>query len=209
MRIQKIIRRVWFLMLFSLPAWSASGWMMLAHTGVTSPMQPEDFNQSFRGGFNAGLGIGRLIAPRLEIQARFAVNEAPFDQGGFRHEPLYPDPSGFNSVDGKSTYILTMLADARLSFPPRPGGKINSYFFAGAGIMRISKKHIVLSVPSQDQDILISSQARIDPAVDFGLGIELALENRANFFAEAGYVLGLGQNGSPGILPIRFGVCIR
>ena len=209
MNIRRGICCIWILFLFSLPAWSASGWMILAHTGVSSPMQPEDFNQAFRAGFNAGLGIGRMLSQRLEIQARFAINEAPFDQGGFRYEPLYPDPSGFNSADGKSTYILTALANGRLNFPPKPGGKINSYFLVGTGVMRVSEKHIVLSVPSQDRDILVSGETRIDPAVDFGLGIELALENRANFFAEAGYVLGLGKNGSPGILPIRFGVCIR
>jgi hypothetical protein len=203
------MRFVWIFSLLNLPLWAESRWMMLAHTGVTSPMQPEDLNESFRAGFNAGLGIGRVLSPRLEIQARFAINEAPFDQGGFRYDPYYPDPSGFNSVEGKSVYFLSALANGRLNFPPKPGGKINSYFLAGAGIIRISEKHIVLSVPSKDQDILVSEKARVDPAVHFGLGIELALENRANFFAEVGYILGLGKNGSPGMLPIRFGVCIR
>ena len=194
------------------------------HTGTSIPMAPAFFKDAYTQGFNVGAMIGMRLNPRFEVQGAFDLNNCAFDNQGFEgtldeirawkkansnKEPTF-------SVDGNSANAWNLFVNAKFIFPPKEGGKVESYFFAGGGLFGLKKGNIDITDAESDlTPVFVNHQKQI-PAeaktvlgANFGIGIDILLEEHTNFYLQLGPTIGFTKGDATVIIPITFGVSIR
>jgi len=194
------------------------------HTGMALPLSPTFLKDAYTQGFNVGLMVGMRFNPRIELQGAFALNNCAFDNQGFGGtldelqawkkkntgvEPMY-------NVDGNATNAWNLFVNAKLIFPPKEGGKVESYFFAGGGLFGLKQGQISATdseidakevFPGHEKTIAEKSETVL--GVNFGIGIDVLLEEHTNFYVQLGPTIGFTKGDPTVIVPITFGVSIR
>jgi hypothetical protein len=194
------------------------------HTGTSIPMAPSLFKDAYTQGFNVGAMVGMRLNPRFEVQGAFDLNNAAFDNQGFegtldevkvwKEANANKEPSF--SVDGNSANAWNVFLNAKFIFPPKEGGKVESYFFAGGGLFGLKKGKIdVIDAESDALQVFENHQKQIPSTAEtvlganFGIGIDVLLEEHTNFYLQVGPTIGFTKGDATVIVPITFGVSIR
>ncbi len=194
------------------------------HTGTSIPMAPAFFKDAYTQGFNVGAMVGLRFNPRFEVQGAFDLNNCAFDNQGFegtleevkawREANANKEPTF--SVDGNGANAWSLYLNAKLIFPPNEGGKVESYFFAGGGLFGMKKGEIAITDAETDAMQVFENHQKTIPSksetvigANFGIGIDILLEEHTNFYIQVGPTLGFTKGDPTVIIPITFGVSIR
>jgi hypothetical protein len=194
------------------------------HTGTSLPVSPAAFKDAYTQGYNVGLLGGLRLSPRFEVQAALQLYNCAFDVQGYRN--ALPELSAFKSkfpneepevnIDGDGANIWTVFAHAKLVFPPRENGRVESYLYAGGGLFGVRRGRIEAFDTEDDDHAVFENHERntaasseIVPGLGFGIGLDVLLEEHSNFFVDLGPVIGFTKGGPTVVIPIRFGVSIR
>jgi len=194
------------------------------HTGTSIPMSPTFFKDSYTQGFNVGVMVGMRFNPRFELQGALDLNNSAFDSQGFAGtldelqawKKKYTGVEPMYNVDGNSANAWNLFVNAKLIFPPKEGGKVESYFFAGGGLFGLKKGNIsVTDSEIEGKEVFsghektIAEKSETVLGVNFGIGIDVLLEEHTNFYVQLGPTIGFTQGDPTVIVPITFGVSIR
>jgi len=194
------------------------------HTGTSIPMAPSFFKDAYTQGFNVGAMVGLRLNPRFELQGALDLDNCAFDNQGFertldevkawRAANSNKEPSF--TVDGNGANAWCLFLNAKVIFPPSEGGKVESYFFAGGGLFGLKKGEIhVMDAETDAQQVFenheksIPSESETVLGANFGIGIDVLLEEHTNFYLQVGPTIGLTKGDPTVIVPITFGVSIR
>ena len=93
---------------------------------------------------------------------------------------------------------------------------MESYFFAGGGLFGLKKGNIsVTDSEIEGKEVFsghektIAEKSETVLGVNFGIGIDVLLEEHTNFYVQLGPTIGFTQGDPTVIVPITFGVSIR
>jgi hypothetical protein len=199
------------------------------HTGLALPMSPPSFKDSYGQGFNVGAIVGLRFNPKFELQAALDLNNCAFENQGFsgtltelsawkdNHPILAQTRDPYYTVEGNSSNAWSLFINAKRIFPPQEGGKVESYFFAGAGVFGL-KKGDITATDSEEEETIVFSPSHVKTvqhkyettlAVNFGIGFDVLLEQHTNFYVQLGPTIGFTKGDPTVIIPITFGVSIR
>jgi hypothetical protein len=194
------------------------------HTGTSIPMAPTFFKDAYTQGFNVGAMVGMRFNPRFEVQGAFDLNNCAFDNQGFEGtqeeiqawKKKYTGQEPTVNVDGNGSNAWSLFVNAKLVFPPKEGGKVESYFYAGGGLFGLKKGVIDVMDSEEDGSAVFTDHQKTIPAVsetvlgaNFGIGIDILLEEHTNFYLQVGPIIGITKGDPTVIIPITFGVSIR
>jgi hypothetical protein len=213
-----------FLILCTAVAFGGPKAVYYVHTGTSLPLSPSFFKDAYTQGFNVGVMAGLRFNPRFELQGAFDLNNCAFDNQGFSGtleelqawkrkntgvEPTY-------NVDGNGANAWNLFVNAKLIFPPKEGGKVESYFFAGGGVFGLKKGEIMVTDSENDSNPIFPGHAKTIPqksetvlGANFGIGVDVLLEEHTNFYVQLGPTIGFTKGDPTVIVPITFGVSIR
>jgi hypothetical protein len=195
-----------------------------AHTGTAIPVSSTFFKAAYSQGFNAGLMAGLRFSPRFEVQGAISINNCAFDNSGFystlpevkTYKQKFENEEPIVNIDGGQAYAWNLYANMKLIFPPKEGGKVESYFYVGGGLFSYKQGEITVMDEETEARMVFPGHEKIVPSksetvlgTGFGLGINLLLEEHMNFFMEAGLSVGFTKSDPTMIVPLRFGVSIR
>jgi hypothetical protein len=187
------------------------------NTGTSVPMAPTAFKDAYSQGFNVGLAAGQRLTRAFEVQAMFHLDQLSFDNRGYLNaDPdivAYAKAHGEDpelDVEGGAAYNWNLSLNAKLAFPSENGGKAEPYIMAGAGVFGLHKGKIDIS----DSRMQITETGRaVRPAssetalgVTFGIGVEVMLDKRSNFFFELSPCVGFTSGDPTVIFPVKFGI---
>ncbi len=178
-----------------------SGFLFSIHTGISKPVAPKSFLNSYRAGANFGIGIGKKIFSNFTLYGNICYNEFTFDQIGFKKTLESPDE--VVTVEGGGASILNFLVKTRFTFPHKSDNQGISYVYGSLGINRVSEKQLI--VICSEFDKIISRKSENVIGTEFGLGIEILLKN-TNLFIELGLNLSFTKDKETTFLPIKFGI---
>jgi hypothetical protein len=194
------------------------------HTGMALPLSPTFVKDAYTQGFNVGVMVGMRFNPRFELQGAFDLNNCAFDNQGFSGtlneiqawKKKYPNTEPTYNVDGNSANAWNLFVNAKLIFPPKEGGKVESYFFAGGGVFGLKQGQISVTDSEIPAEEVFPGNAKNIPAksetvlgANFGIGIDVLLEEHTNFYVQLGPTIGFTKGDPTVIVPITFGVSIR
>jgi len=182
------------------------------NTGISKTFAPEDFNKFWREGFNLGLGVGRLITPRLEIQGAltynsFDLNTTSYIDNGTLSSNLLSDSSGFKTADGGQSSIFSFLINLKAMFPTKQNNKVIPYLIGGIGYGRIKFDEIMVQSPV---DIKIEpSHLENVFSAGAGIGFEFDMSEKTDIYLEGKFDYLLTEQDATVIFPIKFGITIH
>ena len=154
--------------------------------GLSKPGSPAEFSDNWGSGYNLGLGIGKSISSRFQIQAVLNFNNFSLDHPVFIKNI---NPSTYNitaeeipylTATGGERNLLSLLTRIKYLYSRHGNSKVLPYAFIGAGMFRqyIDKIQIL---PSR---IDIDKKTETSLLVSAGLGTDLLLEKHTNLFFE-------------------------
>lgn len=179
------------------------------HTGVSRPLAPTEFKDSYRTGVNVGAAAGKELAKWLELDAHFAYHGATFDVNDYR-STLDPETSDDYVIDGGPSHMISTMIRARLTMPSPEGSAMRSYFYAGGGLTHHRSKDINVLGPEVDGslDYVVPGTSETVPGVCGGIGIEYSVET-TTLFLELGLLGAFTEGEATLLLPLKFGVAIK
>ncbi len=183
-----------------------------AGVGMTKNYAPEDFNKYWREGFNIDAGIGRQIAPRIELQGKitfnsFDLNATNYVDYGDLSISTIKDSLGYKTANGGQTTILSFMLNTKVLFPPKKASKAIPYFTAGIGYSRLHFKEITVQSSIDIQDVPSNTENVLTTGI--GIGFDIDVTKRTDLFLEGRFDILLTENKSTVIFPVKFGVAIR
>jgi len=159
--------------------------------GYPISVEPTSFNQGrqFRSGVHIGGGLGYI----LDQRQKFIVSSS-VDYTNYSIEVIEGNTVRFD----QSAEIVSLFTDLKLRLRS-VGAIVIPYVKGGAGLFRTMR---------EDR---IRGQSEIQNRLGFGLdaGIDLALSERAGFFAEAQYQVGLTDQKMTQHMPFKVGIFMR
>ena len=148
---------------------------------------------SFDKGWKSGVHIGGSLGYLLDKRQKFIVSSS-FDYTNYHN----------NTIEGnivrtdQSLEVVSVFADLKVRL--RTGDAlILPYIKGGIGLFRSSRADYIRDI------------SEVQNKMGFGLdaGVDLALSERAGFFAEAQYQVGLTENKKTHHVPFKVGVFLR
>lgn len=163
----------------------AAAQSIYVHGGAAFPSS-SSFNDAYKTGFNAGLGIGIPVHSQIE-----GVLMARYDRFGL------DAPSGVD-IDGGAFSSLSATANLKLNGPTMTS-RVAPYGFAGAGVFRTA-------VGDQESgSVSLEGDSEVDFGLQFGAGLSFGMSPRANLLVEPNYVLVFSEGERTTFLPVRIG----
>ena len=181
-------------------------------TGISKTYAPEDFNKFWREGFNLGVGVGRLITPRVEIQGTLAynsfdLNTTAYIDNGTLTSYLLNDSTGFKTVDGGQTSIISFLINLKAMFPTKQNLKVVPYFVGGIGYSRINFDEIQIQSPVDTK--IEPSHLENVLTTGVGIGFEFDVSEKTDIYLEGKFNVMFTEQDATVIFPIKFGITIH
>ncbi len=181
-------------------------------TGISKTFAPEDFNKFWREGFNLGVGIGRLITPRIEIKGSltynsFDLNTTAYVDNGSLSSYLSSDSTGFKTADGGQSSVISFLINLKAAFPTKQNTKAIPYVIGGAGFGRIHFDEIQVQSPV-DLEIEPAHHENVLTA-GVGIGFEFNMSENTNIYLEGKFDFLFTDRDMTVIFPIKFGILIH
>lgn len=163
----------------------AAAQQLYVHGGADFPTSSA-FNESYKTGFNAGLGMGIPLANRLE-----GVLMGRYDRFGM-------DAPSETNIDGGAFSSLSATANLKLN-GPIVSSRLMPYGFAGTGLFRTAISDITSGSLSSEGD------SEVDLGLQFGAGLSIGMSPRAHLLVEPNYVLVFNEGENTSFFPIRIG----
>lgn len=171
-----------FMALFA--ASPAAAQQLYVHGGVGFPSS-SSFSESYKTGFNAGIGVGIPVANQLEGVLMGRYDRFGLDLG--------------DSFDGGAFSTLSATANLKLN-GPMMSRRAMPYAFGGGGIFRSA----IGDLESDGQTA--ESDSEVDFGLQFGAGLSIALAPRTSLLVEPNYVIILNEGENTQYFPVRLGV---
>jgi opacity protein-like surface antigen len=169
--------------------------------GIESPLNPEDFNDSFNLGFNGQIGAGYSIAPKFALGANFTYNRFGLDEDNFLKVQNIAMDSEFE-VDGGNLSIFELTGTGKYYFMS-PSRTTNFYILGGPGLA-VSKTSD-FKATAADTTISLAGDTVTDFMFTAGFGVKHQLNSRWGLFVEGRYSHVFKEDDTS-YLPIRVGV---
>lgn len=170
--------------------------------GLTNPVGPDTFNESWSIGYNYGTGVAVRLNQRLMIRPRLSYNSFSLD-GDAVPDTVEVAPSVLEN--GKySTLSVSAELLVGLEYNPFP---IKPFFIIGGGYFRGDVDN--LNGLEEEVDLGVSGTGDGRVAIRGGVGVRTALTDYLSAFAEAKIVTGF--TGGFGVMysPVSLGAMIR
>ncbi len=167
----------------------AAAQQLYIHGGADFPSS-SSFNEAYKTGFNAGLGVGIPLNARVE-----GVLMGRYDRFGL------DAPSGAD-IDGGNFSSLSATANLKLNGPIM-SSRIMPYGFAGAGLFRLATSDMTSGAFSSEGD------SEVDLGLQFGAGMSVRMSPRTNLLVEPNYVLVFNEGENMTYFPIRIGASFK
>ena len=204
MKTRRILLMLLLLVIQALPVAGASRPSIYAQTGLTMPASPEDFNSTWRSGYNLGMGLGKRISSRVEMQGMFEYHSFPLNDMGYLNSVGLTDAAA--SVSDGSISLLTLFAHIKLLYPPKNSDKVLPYLIGGAGLFHKKSEEINYSNGERFSRIPGKSESAL--GVDGGIGFDILAGGTTFLTVEIKVVFGFTGNKSTVIIPLKVGVKI-
>lgn len=144
---------------------------------------PENLGDLWSPGFGVSLGIEYPLSKNFSMQGRLSFDIASPDHDPFLRQFFGPNTTvnieDASLTDGKASFWAGTI-NAKFTFPI--SAKLSPYLNGGGGIVFFNVQSIRVS-PGNRQTSFIDPKGY--PAVDFGLGLEIKIAEKANLFIEA------------------------
>jgi hypothetical protein len=171
--------------------------------GVGTALQPSPFDDLWNTSFPATAALGYVIIPRIEVKAWFTyahwgIGEIPaLNAIG---DTLGTDVgSRVKEIDGGS--ITTVLFGGSAKIVPFPNSRILPYVEVGGGYFRATAEDLSVVLSASSDTLVSYSMPDADgPVFTMALGMEYAINERWNAYAEFNYYLGASDTFAPGEL---------
>lgn len=170
--------------------------------GLTNPVGPDEFNESWNIGYNYGTGVAIRLNQRLMVRPRLSFNSFSLN-GDAIADSVEAAPSVLE--DGKySTLGVSGELLVELEYNPFP---IKPFFIIGGGYFRGDVDNLDGLEEEVDLGVRGIGDGRI--AVRGGVGVRTALNDYLSAFAEAKIVTGF--TGGFGVMyaPVSLGAMFR
>lgn len=186
------------------PAQDISKLEIYLNSGISFPLQPDEFADYWGVGFNFGGGVGYSINPNLSFVGYFDYNRFGFDE-----ESLLRDYGlagyGILITGGEaSSMTLSGTLKASLLTPP---AQVCPYLYGGIGTSWISIGDVTISY--LDESITVQGESESAFSVLVGAGIDFVIARRMDLFIEGGYAIAFTEGESTGIFPFKVGIKFR
>ncbi len=171
-------------------SWYAGGALSL-------PTSPQGFSDGWKLGMHGMLGVGKNVAPRLQLVGKLEYHK-------FNADLALIAPS----VDGGAINTLMYGVDGRLNLGA-PIVPIKPYALGGIGIANLKFNEYTTTDTS-----LATAVALLNTTVtsiskvyfNFGGGVEFAMGPKTSLFVQARYVTIATDGGSTAFIPITLGL---
>lgn len=179
------------------------------HTGVSRPLAPTEFKDSYRTGVNVGVAAGWQITTFLECDMHVSYHSTTFDASNYRNT-LDPETADEYVIDGGPTHLIGAMIRAKLWMPSPERSAMRSYFYAGGGLAYHSSSDIEVLGPDEQgsQDYVEPGTSGTVPGACGGLGLEYSIET-TTLFLELGVFGAFTEGDATMVLPLKFGVAIK
>ncbi len=174
-------------------------------TGISTPRAPSEFQRNFRNGYNLGVGIGKMISPKLELKAYFNYHDFALDTQGFMSQHNMNESS--TVVEGGKSGIMTLYAIIKVLYPTEITDKVVPYFFAGAGLFRVQNNDVEAMTETDTE--FFKGTKETAPGGCIGIGFDFKMDEYTTLFLEVKADIGLLKQDTRVILPITFGVSVK
>ncbi len=157
--------------------------------GIGVPMDPSAFNNLWNTSIPASISIGYLIIPQIEIQGWLT-----YTSWGISGIPAQQEIGEVGVFEISGGTITTLWYGAAVKYYPLPNSRIMPTVTVGGGMFQATAEDLVLeSAPP-----LVNEMEDSDgPAFLVGLGMEYAVNERWNVYAEFKYLRGFSDTFAP------------
>jgi hypothetical protein len=210
------MRRLSALLLLSvlvsaLPAWSQVTPVLYVSGGSAFPQGPDQFQSFYTTGVHLSAGAGVQVTPDVEFivavrHSRFRLDESGVVEGlqqvGFTVEP--------GNISGSTSTATGADLNAKFSTPLTP--RTRFYFSGGGGMYRRSVFDVTLGPNEQpigDLQGAPSEASETSLSLNFGMGLQYALNRDALLFFEPRYRLLFADSSDLFYLPVQAGLMYR
>lgn len=164
------------------------------NSGLSFPMEPNDFSKYWKKGFNLGSGIEHAINSDVAAQVYFEYNTMPVNK-----KKLHLD--NLSVLGGRvSTYTLSFNLKAG---QVNPDNNIGFYGIIGGGFFRGDQSGLAPGNVS----VLVSTENCFSGHL--GFGILRKLTPRYGVFIETKYALALNKGKNIQYVPVKLGVMFQ
>lgn len=164
--------------------------------GLSFPSGPSEFSDYWRTGFSLGAGLAVPVHPNVALTAYLDFNRFAFDVDKF---------SGVY-MSGGEVSILTLSGNVKVNLEPRPA-PVRPYFSGGMGLFSLSVGDMIVVGPYGWVTVPGDSEAAL--AILLGGGIDFAIGDRIDLFAEGRYAIGFTEGGNTQMIPVALGIRFR
>jgi hypothetical protein len=173
------------------------------YSGLTIPSAPEAYSSYWKNGFILGGALGYPVTHDLNLEAQLTMNSNPFDIAALLAG------TGLTPADVTLTGAGTTITTATVSGIARTmsDAPISGYLSLGAGLLHRTVRDGALTGPGGAIQIQGTSNTAV--LFDAGVGIEVHAAERAGFFVEPRYAVGLTPDDVTRFLQFRLGLIIR
>ena len=174
-------------------------------TGFAIPSAPDDFAESWNSGYNLGASIGYPLSPNLTFQGCLDYNSFTLDEDGFLGGGLFS-----RSANGGTTSIVTASANLKAILSSQ-GSSVSPYFTGGLGFFRLSFGDVTVTDHEYPGGFSQTVDGDSETAISifFGAGLEFAINEKVNFFAEGKYGIGFTEDESTRYFPVKLGFSFK
>lgn len=179
--------------------------------GIAKIMSPEETKSNYVSGAHVGIMAGLPLTSYFELVGDVNFHLSTFNNQGYRSTLPSEDRITDNyTITGDNASVFTMMLKAKLMMGSQKESRSLSYFFAGGGLftLKTGDTEWYYYNDNQDDHAFIPGKTQTVPGFTFGLGFELMMESTI-FTIELGPTLGLTEDKTTVVLPLRLGLAIK
>jgi hypothetical protein len=170
--------------------------------GVTNPVGPDAFNESWNVGYNMGTGIAFRLNERMMLRPRFSYNNFSLN-GAAVPDTIEVSPSVLENGQ-YSTMAASLELLVELEYNPFV---LKPFFIIGGGYFRGESSN--LDGLTEDVDLGIRSLGQGRAALRGGVGLRAPINDFLSAFGEAKIVTGFTGDFGVMYAPISLGAMVR
>ena len=189
----------------SLHAQQQKGMIYSFYTGFSKPASPADFQKSWRSGYFLGAGLGKPIASRLQAHLYLDYSNFALDDRNYMQSRELI--SAETVIEGGMASITALFVDVKLLYPTPRLSKVTPYLVAGGGWFHLYHEEITVFSGAGDSRIAGFSEDAF--GAGFGFGFNVFVEGITSLFAEVRFNVGLTEDETTVVLPIKLGFSIH
>lgn len=175
-------------------------WTISVDAGVGLPQAPTAFDTLWNASFPATVSLGYVIIPRVEVKAWFT-----FAHWGVSEIPVVNaigdtlgSQSGSRVKEIVGGSITSMFFGGSAKIIPFPNSRIMPYLELGGGYFTATAEDLSLVLTSSSDTLVTYSMPDASgPAVTLALGMQYAMNERWDVYADFNYLWGLDDTFAP------------